>query len=228
MSQPLSQPLNKNYHRYKDFFLNIASIYRSRPTVKAYLEIMLPLIAIIIFFLFAIQPTVLTILELNKEIKYREDSLAKMQQKINDLDKAGQVLFTYSEAIEKINRAIPNTPDPASILNQITILASLNSLTVTSLSTPEEIVIKGIAQEKISKKEESAFPESIKNLPVTITVSGKYENINLFLSGMENMRRVIKFESLSINSSRSEENTTILLTINGDVAYLDLVTKKGI
>jgi len=74
-----------NYARYKDFFLNILRVYYAKPNIKIYLELILSLTTIVIFSIFAIKPTVLTIIELNKEIQAKEETVRKINQKLDAL-----------------------------------------------------------------------------------------------------------------------------------------------
>jgi len=74
----------KGYSRYKELFLNTIHLYYSKPNIKIYLELILSITTIICFSLFAIKPTILTIIQLNKEIKSKEETLAKINQKISN------------------------------------------------------------------------------------------------------------------------------------------------
>ena len=68
----------RDYSRYKEFFLNIWRVYNTKPSLKIYLELILSLSTVAVFAVFAIKPTVLTIIELNKEISSKEETISKL------------------------------------------------------------------------------------------------------------------------------------------------------
>ncbi|MDP3918237.1 MAG: hypothetical protein Q8Q30_03630, partial [Candidatus Woesebacteria bacterium] len=103
----MAQGWRKDYLRYKGFFLDILAIYKSRPNLKVYLELMLSLGTIVIFSIYAIKPTVLTIIELNNEIKSKENIVLLLTQKISDLKIASNILQKESANLEFIDDAVP-------------------------------------------------------------------------------------------------------------------------
>ena len=62
----------KEYTRYRGFFLNIAQVTQKRQDVKLFLEIALTISTIVIFTIFALKPTMVTIAEVVKEIKHKD------------------------------------------------------------------------------------------------------------------------------------------------------------
>jgi hypothetical protein len=54
----------QGYSRYRAYFLNIYNLYKQRPDLRMFLEILLSLGAIAIFAAFAVRPTALTIVQL--------------------------------------------------------------------------------------------------------------------------------------------------------------------
>jgi len=69
------------YFRYKGFFPKFISLYKQRRDLRAFLELILSLSVIIILSVFALKPTVLTIVSLYKEINSKRDTLALLNQK---------------------------------------------------------------------------------------------------------------------------------------------------
>ena len=72
----------QNSSRYRELFKNLIRLYNTKPNIKAYLELILTISTVIVFALFAIKPTILTILDLNKEINSKEATVSKLKQKI--------------------------------------------------------------------------------------------------------------------------------------------------
>ena len=95
------------YLRYRDFFLNIWSVYRRRKDVMAFLEILFSLSTISIFSLLALRPTLLTIAQLVKDNQAKEASIAKMDDKIKNLGIAQGILSRDAANINLVESAVP-------------------------------------------------------------------------------------------------------------------------
>ena len=54
------------YIRYRGFFLNIVDLYKKRADLRAFLEVILSISTVTIFLLFALKPTMLTIVSFVK------------------------------------------------------------------------------------------------------------------------------------------------------------------
>ena len=89
-----------SYSRYKEFFLNITALYKKKAELRAFLEIILSLSTIIIFLLFALKPTVITIVSLLQQIKEKQATLSGLTQKVSDLQKASSLLQQNRASIQ--------------------------------------------------------------------------------------------------------------------------------
>lgn len=201
----------KDYLRYKEFFLNIINVYYSRPNLRIYLELMLSIVAIIVFSVFAIRPTVLTILELNNEIKSKQDLIGKLQQKTRDLETANNLFSSSTEDIKLIDQAVPDNSSPDIFIKKIEELAKNNSLQILAFSMAD-VSIKG--------------QESKNELPFTISVTGTYSNINLFLENLEKQIRPAIINSFTINSVIVDGSKKLTLLLDGKLPYLNQDEKK--
>ncbi|MEJ2441504.1 MAG: hypothetical protein P8Y06_01110, partial [Patescibacteria group bacterium] len=77
----------KDYLRYRSYFLNIVGVYKQRKDLRMFLELLLTLVTVSFFAAFALRPTLLTIIELLKEIDTKEETLTKMSTKIQEIRK---------------------------------------------------------------------------------------------------------------------------------------------
>lgn len=204
----MAQGWRKDYLRYKGFFLDILAIYKSRPNLKVYLELILSLGTIVIFSIYAIKPTVLTIIELNNEIKSKENTVLLLTQKISDLKIASNILQKESANLEFIDNAVPTGANVQQLVNQIEKMALDKSVTIRNLSS-SNIFLKGSSDKKIEN-----------SVPVSFSVTGNYQNLFQFLQTIENLRRPFKIDSFVFNSNITADNEKfIVLTISGDVPY---------
>ena len=209
-----------DYMRYKDFFLNVLQVYYAKPNIKIYLELILSLTTIIIFSIFAIKPTILTIIELNKEIQTKENTIAEINQKLIDLQKANDIMQSESEKLARIETAIPSSASPENIILEMERLAAKNSLQILNLSMSEVIIM---GNEKLKKRGAETFeklPLEADELPFTVSLSGSYQNLVLLISDIENQIRPVKIDSLTINTSTTEEGKVLILTVAGRLPFV--------
>jgi Tfp pilus assembly protein PilO len=204
----MAQGWRKDYLRYKGFFLDILTIYNSRPNLKAYLELILSLGTIVIFSIYAIKPTVLTIVELNNEIKSKENTVLLLTQKISNLKIASNLLQKESQNLEIIDNAVPTGANVEQLVKQIEKIALDNSVAIRNFSSAN-IFLKGNSDKNVESE-----------LPVSFSITGNYQNLFQFLQTIENLRRPFRIDSFVFNSNITADNEKfIVLTISGNVPY---------
>ena len=204
----------KNYLRYKSFFLNVVKTYKKREDLKTYLEITLSLITIIIFSVFALRPTLLTISQLLNEIKTKKETIEKMDQKIDALGRARALYENEQQRISLINIAVPENPSPDTFTQQAEGLVSKNSLTLSKVSM-NNVPLKGAVQsETTSTQAEESFP-------FTLSVNGTYPLISQYLTDITNLKRPFQNNSIKVNSFLdSDKEQFVNLVIEGSLPYL--------
>lgn len=208
-----------DYLRYKDFFLNVLSMYNSKPNLKIYLELIMSIVTVIVFSTFAIRPTVLTIIELNKEIKGKEETVVKLKQKIRNLQTISDLMQNESENIKYIDQVVPKTASVDILIKQVEQLAIQNSIQILGFSS-SDVTLFGKDDEVKKRKEVEALSGNPNELPFTFSATGSYQNIATFINTIENLRRPIKFDSFTINSNTTDQGKILVVTIAGRVPYL--------
>ncbi len=214
----------KDYFRYKGFFLNILNLYKEKPNLIKYIELILSLSTIALFAIFAIRPTIITISDLNNEIKEKESTVAKLNQKINNLQIANNVLQGEARRLPIILESVPNRANPETLVKQLETLANQNSLSIISFSSSD---VNLIGEKKENKKttEGGSLLDNTDQIPFLITVTGDYPNLFTFLKNLQNLRRPVQIDSLTINSNLQENEKVLNLTISGRVPFLALNIK---
>lgn len=207
------------YLRYRELLLNVVTIYKQRPDLKAFLEILLSLGTISFFGIFALKPTFLTIGQLITEVRGKEEIVAKMEQKINDLNTAQSFFSQQPEKISLVKSAIPEIPEPQTFVRQIEGVAAKDSVNVLGISLGE-VTLVGTTASK-SATEEIPLPQGALGLNYSISISGNYPALFSFLSEFENLRRPVKIDNLGITSSETEQGKVIIMVISGRTPYLE-------
>lgn len=206
------------YQRYRGFYLNILSLYKQKADIRAFLEIILSISTIIIFLLFALKPTALTIIGLYSEIQEKQKTVAVLNQKINSLSTAGSLLTQNKNSIPDINFAVSDLPRPDLISGQIEALAAKNSVTILGISV-EQVTVVGSDQTKKTTSL-APLPDNANGMALSVSVKGDYPNLVSLLKDIENLRMVTKLDITGISSSVTEKGKSIVAIISGRVPYL--------
>lgn len=210
----------KDYTRYKDFFLNVVAAYNNKPDLKIYLELVLSLVTIVAFSVFAIRPTLLTIIQLTKEISDKEESVINLNQKIKDLQTANFLLQSRTDDLILISQAIPDGPSPDIFIRQIEKIIKDSNLSIINFSLSDVVYL---GENKKTSKSDVSLEELAKgsdSLPFTISLTGNYQSIYNFLNVMENMRRPVKIDTLAINSNTLDLENKLILNLSGRIPYI--------
>ncbi len=208
------------YYRYKEFFLNVLDLYKKKPDLRMFLETMLSLTTVIVFIIFALKPTAITIINLLKEIGEREDTISKLEIKLRNLTTAKANYQAESASIPIIESAIPNLPSPDDFAGQIQGLANRNLVKVLGISIGETVIVGEDEKKKNSRSDFEPLPVPARDMPISISISGNYPSLISFLKDIENLRRPIRMDILGINSSKTESGNTIVVVISGRVPFL--------
>lgn len=214
----MSTNYREQYAKYGRYFENIKKSYLTKPHVKISLELLMTLLAVSFFALFALRPTVNTITELLSNIKSQEEINAKLDEKIKNLSLAGAVWTQEDKRRFLVNQALPQEPQPDGYLRQIEGLSARNSVSLIALSVQgvllfgKEIKVENTQQNKQNR-------QGANTLSVSFTVSGSYKSLLAFIDELENLRRIIKVESLSFGPGKGKNSDAILLTISGNIPY---------
>lgn len=210
----------KEYHRYFRYFVDVKSLYRQRKVI-VYTGITLTLVAISFFSLFAIKPTVTTIVSLTKEIEEKKSIEQKLQVKINSLSAAQSNYASLTNLLEVIDEALPTEPLLTDVAYYFEYLTQKNNLTVRSINYDP---IRIIGAPQINKKNPTT--ETLNSLNFSLSGTGKYEDIVNLFKDLDNTRRVILIESLTFNGGQIEETPTLNFTATGKIFYLPKTNQK--
>lgn len=215
----------KEYLRYSSYFLNILEIYKTRKDVKMFLEIILTLVTLSLFISLALRPTILTVISLSKQIKEKEETIKKMDQKIQSLQLAQEKYLNEQDNISLLNSAIPNEPKPEILVNQLTGPSIRESANLNSL-TLDELTLVGKPNKLQTKEEIKSLGEGINEISFNLGLSGNFPNLLAYISLLENVLRPVKIDSLSLSARETDSGKEILLSITGRNPYIDFENQQ--
>lgn len=184
----------------KERYLALANAYPRLKEEKTQIYLMLSLTFISLSFLgiFAINPTLTTIVELNKKL---DDSIFvshSLETKIENLSSLNTQYEYLSDTWPLVNRAIPGTPQVVPVLGQIQTIAKNNNVTLTDLQSYQVDLTKNIIQSKYIKAASFVF---------SATVTGPRDNLLQFVKAISRFDRVIAIESINFLNEGSQSVT---------------------
>ncbi len=201
--------------QYQRYLLNISALYKQRPDLKAYLELLLSIGAIAMFIVFAIKPTLITIADLLTKINSEQQTSTALDTKLKNLGTALTIFTEQKSNIDVLNTSVPTGPDVASYIRQIEGVVKKNSGSVTTISVDQ---VNLIAPSTIASA--SADTSSPKTINISLSVSGTYQNLFGLLQDLENLRRPETLNKLDFNIVQTSDNSkTLNLTLSSQSPY---------
>lgn len=216
----MNQGWRKDYLRYKSYFLNVMGRYQERTDLKVYLEILLSLITVSIFSIFALRPTLLTIAGLIKDIEAKRDVLSVMDEKISNLSKAQVLLDQKREEVRLLKTSIPTSPQPDVFARQIEGLSQKHSVVVARMSLGSSRIIDKSATDASSGQ----VSEIIYSLNFSVPIDNFTSISNLSLD-LEKLRIPVTINKFNLNVSADTGVANLSTVIEGKLKYLK-ETKK--
>jgi hypothetical protein len=214
----------KEYARYKAFLAHLSEMYRQRADMKAYLEIILSLVTVSVFALFALRPTLLTIAQLMKDIETKKQTLVVLNKKIEDLARAQSLYEQYRNQIQVLNSAIAKTNEPDAFFRQVEGVAGIHQTTVSNVAMDEGVVL-GTTPEKTDTQELPANAKGYEGNKFSITTTAPidgYKTLYDFLTDIEKIRKPFVIEEVRVkrNQENNNQEAELVMFIRGEIPYL--------
>lgn len=196
---------------------NLANIYK-KPAAQVSMALILTIFAIIFFGIFAIRPTLATIVELNKRIDDQKIVVDKLEKKATALATAQSEYLLIEEKIPLVDAAIPKTQSLDTLLKQIegiaaTLNAPIDSIQVDEISFPEELV---------DEKDVGI----VLDLPLNITISSTFMDIKEFMVLLSKIKRLVSVESISFSSETVESGELLKMNLSVKAYHLPVLQKE--
>jgi type IV pilus assembly protein PilO len=187
--------------QYQKYFYNIISLYKEKHDLKIYLELILSLITIGIFVVFAIKPTVTTIADIVTKIKVEQETSDKLDIKIKNLGIA-QTLYNAEKAnINLLDTAIPSGSDISGFIRQNEGLIKKENVTPITVSVDKTNLLVATTSASV--------------LGVTTSITGEFNNLENFIKDIESLRR----PSIISKMNMSETDKLINLSLTLQTPY---------
>jgi Tfp pilus assembly protein PilO len=187
----------------KKYFSLLSNISEAR--TQKLLSIVLTLIALCLFGLFAINPTLSTIAKLRKEIDDNAIINQKLGEKIAALSSLQQAYSRLEGRIPTILESIPSSSSVPLFIGQLQSVAKNSNIHVSLLQNSHVDLFKEV---KTSEK--------FNFYTFNLAGEGAYENITKFIESIINIQRIVGINVSTIENAENKE--TLQFNFQG-VAY---------
>ncbi len=210
------------YNQYKNLFWKNYNYYKEKESFKNFIELVLTSLAIVVFSVFALKPTANTIIEINKEIKAKKETLSKMNIKIKNLQKAQILLSQEQESFALLDKSLPSQPDPEIVIRQLEAASNDSGVEIKSIST-KDIVLSGNPNTGNTKK----VPENSSYFGTSIAITGQYENLIKAMQTYENLLRTLTIDQVSLQPDKTTETKTGTMNLSITAGALYFTERKN-
>lgn len=168
------------------------------------------IITITIFTLFAIKPTVSTIVSLQKSIKEQQQTLLSLQKKAEDLTLAKENYDALSdESKQNLEFLLPNQTSLSELIQNINTIINAHQATSSGMQI-EQVDLDG-SPDKINRN------PSIKEIDFLVNVQGSYSQLTSLLDKLSKSTRLISIKTVSFN--KPPEGINLTMSITGKAYY---------
>jgi len=187
-------------------YIELLPSFKEEKTQK-FTSIVLTLIALSFFGIFAINPTISTIARLRREVSDSKFTEEQLRQKISNLSTLGQEYQKIQQDIPYVLSAVPQDPQISTLVAQIQSLSQQSNIQLDGLQTFQ---VEVTTQNKTQKKYSS--------FSFSVAAQGPYESIVSFVESLKGMQRIASLDTIALNK-KTDQNKTIQLSIRGTAYF---------
>ena len=187
--------------RYEKYLEHVPN-FKSEKNEKL-ITIILTITASIILGIFALNPTLSTIVSLQKQI-YETN----LQEKINNLATLEQKYQKMKGDLPTVFAAVPKTAEIATLAATLQTIVSSTSAKLINLQTLQVELSKQI----LSGKKYSSYG-------FDLTAQGEYKDLLMILEKLINFQRIVTINNISIVKSVSTTETTLQINVSGNAYF---------
>ena len=203
----------QEYGRYKKIYFEFLPNLAKKPATKISLELLLFLAMIVFFSLFAIKPTINTIISLVAEIKNKQKINQQLEQKIIALEQA-QINVTNAQAlIPYLNKALPEEASFERLERELEFLAARNKVILYDARFDKFALVDQAAKE--------ATTSSQVEIPFNfaLTVAGSFQMLKNFLADLGNLDRLVIIDKVAFSKQSQVPGAALQFEMNGKAFF---------
>lgn len=188
--------------RYKEFMKSNPQFMREKAQQKytAYIHIVLSLITVSFFGIFAINPTISTIFNLQKKLEDNQVVYDGLKQKLQSLDTLSKQYKSLEPKLSFIDSAVPSSTEIPKLTRQLELLAASRQLTIDKLD---------FGQVEIYPANKTTPP--VFSFTFNLSIRGEETQIKNFIYDIIAFDRIINLEKVTTGSGNSGSNSSFII-----------------
>ncbi len=179
--------------------------YYKRKDVRVYTNSVLILISFSVLVLLAIQPTIVTILNLRQRIKSSRELVERMDRKIKVLSRLEDQYLEILDYLPLMQEVFPEEASGAYLGRVVKVYAYKHNLTVKTLNLSGYKWPYKNQVEKTKTRQISYYAD--------VVLGGEYQDIIDFMKELEQMRLLIGIESFNLKAFKNETLLTARIAL---------------
>ncbi len=211
MKLPKNYFSNLSTSKYREYLKLLPTMQKEN--TRIIVTLIFTFFAISFFGIFAINPTLSTIVTLRRQLSDSQLVYESLKTKIANLSSLQQQYAQLSPDLPMVFEAIPKEVKAPTLMSQIIGLASLRRVTIISLET-SEVQLSGTTPLENQPPDGSITADKESNsYAFSLKASGTYEDLMDFTKSLTKINRIIKIESVSM--SKDSEKDTLAMDVEG-------------
>ncbi len=199
--------------------------FYEKPVTRVSFELVMSLLAVIFFALFALRPTLNTMSALLQEIEEKEEVDAALQRKISALGTAQNEYLTYSERFGILDEAIHTNVSLERALIYMEYLVARENLSLAGLQIEEFPLV--LTRPEDLTEELSLDDREIRAYAFQISFSGSYNDVLQFFSAIESVKPLFAVQEFSFTVEETRDDTRVLRTTATILMYGYQAEERG-
>lgn len=185
--------------------------FYEKPIAKVSLELFFSIGLVLFLAFFAIQPTLITMSDLVKEIEDKKALNDNMSKKLAALNSAQVEYAAIRDELYLLDQAIPIESDIVSTLKTVEKIASDSKIIITSMAIVEMPTTAPAGTEFANLER--------KSIPIRMNIVGDYPSIRTFVENLISNRKVFVTDGITLSVSEKNTSKTLQATISINIPY---------
>jgi len=186
--------------------------YKEKEELWRYAEVVITLVTISFFIIFAIRPTVRAISGLLSEINNKEELSRKMRSKVNNVVEAQTNFAEIQEKIFLLDDSFPENYQLAQGASDLVGLALEDQLAVRGFSF-SPVFFPPVDLEK---------GDTVSGISFNMSLRGSYQQAKAFVGRVKQLKRLVKVDRYSLSIPKKQKESGLLdVFLSGKLFYFD-------
>lgn len=202
MKLPKNYFENLSINKYREYLKLLPE--KKRKNTKVITMLIFTFFALSFLGLFAINPTITTIIELQKQLEESEFVYEQLTTKMNNLTNLQQQYSTLTDDLPFVYEAIPQTASVTTLVGQISAIADRETVQITTIRISPVIL------------SDTKSPQGIKthsSFTFILEAEGDYDNLMNFAKALTYFNRIVTIESIAL--TKDATTGQLILTMEG-------------